>query len=1170
MSAPPPPPNSNRGTRQTAGANANTSTTSSAPQVHVSNLQPATLHAPQPTQAQRTAAAQNVRRQLLQSATTANVHSTIAQRLLDRAPVIGTQNLPELVTENRAFFRNAASMQQYVDSLFPIDREGTNMADLNLARQEAVSNPEVRTAQRLALEPILANLGISRVRGTRDFSVPSHFAPGDSTLLSTPDGRHCLTQVIRSLYLLDNVALAQNLSDVLREVQRRYPQALTINNALLLSTAPSDYFWQTVNGISRRIVMPLPPPFHPIHTFNRSLVNHTEFPVLDSASHFPGCSTGNSYFDYICGGEGAGARPYSQGSALNVRLSLEINRSRSATPDVDVANIWLLFPANTALARTTTGPDLDALFNAYPLLRTSLVATARGVLSSMGYLNDPNTPSQFPPAWWATTGGPTPQELWAVQYIMHSIAQIAPTQVTQLAIDLSEQLTTRDVRAGNHPQIQALLDRISDPYNIPAPDFPDTVRLQLGLPALQVQPSAPQPEIATLPVQPSAPLNPRTETEHEVNAYVQYVNGPDYSRAMVEADVGIFESYLPELISTLFPLETPSTAHPEAPTLSPALLAYIQSAENRVNQVTPQMQTIHRWLEHCGIDYSTGTITATQFSEDRLERTMQAESDSYRMQFTRILRHLSVTGQGNEARRLLAAMLSLYPQDRLPNRTAIDSWCAAAGTTYETVRGVMRPGAPELRGQVAAYTRYAQGNLYQRLTNARVSDADFIAGKNELIGALFPLVRTSRSAPNGPMLDQALGDYLNDPTNKATHRLTCRAVLGRFFMQSGIDVYRNSFTLPRLNRGLRSLENDSWRLNMDRIVRHLIITENTDLAAEYVNSIQEVYNAINPAERIENDPLLLALMRWETLIADAQPATQTSTHQPRFRGTTERPTQPGTATSTAGVGTPGTGLATGGPGRTPPSPPSTAATATGLVNRTSYDHIKVEYRDVSQFRNGCIVNAANGALQRGDGVCGAIFRRAGDGAAQLTAECNDIISRLPAGSRTQDGHRGLPPGSAMMTSAPGDTYSTQDVTHIIHAVGPHLKDARHYTELPVDAQGRVTSRDPIPAQARADLRNAYRNTFTLVAQLAADQGIRRVALPVISGGLYLYDTMSSFREGISIASEPAFRDLDITFCFWNPSNQDQAQALVNDAGRILQQSKNAERQNRGRGATNAP
>ncbi|MGL4733675.1 MAG: macro domain-containing protein [Enterovibrio sp.] len=1157
MSASPPPPNSNRGTRQTAGANANTSTTSSAPQVHVSNLQPATLHAPQPTQAQRTAAAQNVRRQLLQSATTANVRSTIAQRLLDRAPVIGTQNLPELVTENRAFFRNAASMQQYVDSLFPIDREGTNMADLNLARQEAVSNPEVRTAQRLALEPILANLGISRVRGTRDFSVPSHFAPGDSTLLSTPDGRHCLTQVIRSLYLLDNVALAQNLSDVLREVQRRYPQALTINNALLLSTAPSDYFWQTVNGISRRTAMPLPPPFHPLRAFDRSIVNRTELPVVAPANHFPRCSTGNSYFDYICGSSCACARRYSQASALNARLDLENNRSHSATLDVDIANIWLLFPANTALARTTTGPDLDALFHTYPLLRTSLVATARAALLAMGYLYDPDTPSQFPPAWWATTGGPTPQELWAVQYIMHSISQIAPAQVALLAIDLSDRLTTRGMPENYRAQVQALLDSISDPHNIPVPDFPNAVRSQLGLPALQVQPSASplEPEIATLPVQPSEPLNPRTETEHEVNAYVQYVNSPDYSRAITEVDVAIFDSYLPALIATLFPLERPSTAYPDAPTLSPALLAYIQSAANRVEQVTPQMQIINRWLEHCGIYYTTGAVTPERVTTYRFEQTMQAEDDTYRMQFSRILQHLSVTGQRNEARRLLELMLSIYPQDSLPSQTVIESWCATAGTTYEA-----------WRGHVAAYIRYVQGDLYHRLISTEANNADFTAGKNELIGALFPLEMPSHSAPNGPILDQALRNYLSDPANKVEHRITCRSVVERFFMQSGIDVRNNLFLLPRLNSALRSLQSDSWRLNMERIVRHLIMTENTDLAGEFVASIRDVYNAMNRTERRQDDPLLPVLARWEAMIADAQ----LSTRPPRFRGTAEGPTQPGMATSTAGVGLgTGTGLVTGGrggPGRTPPPPAPAAATATGPVNRTSFDHIKVENIDVSLFRNGCIVNAANGALQRGDGVCGAIFRRAEDGAAQLTAECNNIISRLPAGSRTQDGHRGLPPGSAELTSAPGETYSTQDVTYIIHAVGPHLKDARYYTELPVDAQGRVTSRDPIPARAQADLRAAYRNTFTLAVQ----NGIRRVALPVISGGLYLYDTISSFREGIGIASEPAFRGLEITFCFWNPRDQDQARALLNDAGRILQQSKNAERQNQGRGGANAP
>ncbi|MGL5250266.1 MAG: hypothetical protein ACRC7P_04210, partial [Enterovibrio sp.] len=162
MSAPPPPPNSNRRAGQAAGANANTSTAGTAPQVRVSDLQPTTLHGLQPTQAQRAVAVQNIRRQLQQSAATANVHSSIAQRYLDRALVIGTQNLPELVTQPRTYFRDITNMQRYVTNAFPMDQEGTDMVDFNQARADAVVTPEMRAAQRLALEPVLRDLGFSR------------------------------------------------------------------------------------------------------------------------------------------------------------------------------------------------------------------------------------------------------------------------------------------------------------------------------------------------------------------------------------------------------------------------------------------------------------------------------------------------------------------------------------------------------------------------------------------------------------------------------------------------------------------------------------------------------------------------------------------------------------------------------------------------------------------------------------------------------------------------------------------------------------------------------------------------------------------------------------------------------------------------------------------------
>ncbi|MGL5250007.1 MAG: hypothetical protein ACRC7P_02870, partial [Enterovibrio sp.] len=172
MSAPL-PPNNNRRASQTTDTDTNANgALSSNPQVRISNTAPVTVQGTLPAQSRRQAALQSVRRQLQQSSAAVQPQSSIAQRYLDRAPVIGTQNLPELVTQPRAYFRDITNMQRYVTNAFPMDQEGTNMVDFNQARADAVVTPEMRAAQRLALEPVLRDLGFSRIRGTREIEIP--------------------------------------------------------------------------------------------------------------------------------------------------------------------------------------------------------------------------------------------------------------------------------------------------------------------------------------------------------------------------------------------------------------------------------------------------------------------------------------------------------------------------------------------------------------------------------------------------------------------------------------------------------------------------------------------------------------------------------------------------------------------------------------------------------------------------------------------------------------------------------------------------------------------------------------------------------------------------------------------------------------------------------------
>ena len=124
----------------------------------------------------------------------------------------------------------------------------------------------------------------------------------------------------------------------------------------------------------------------------------------------------------------------------------------------------------------------------------------------------------------------------------------------------------------------------------------------------------------------------------------------------------------------------------------------------------------------------------------------------------------------------------------------------------------------------------------------------------------------------------------------------------------------------------------------------------------------------------------------------------------------------------------------------------------------SDSRIEVSAGDITQLDLDAIVNAANEALAPGGGVCGAIHRAAGP---ELAAAC------------AAAGH--CPTGEARIT--PGFALKAR---HVIHAVGPVWHGG---------------------GAGEADLLAAcYRNAL----QLAADQGLRSIAFPAISTGIYGY------------------------------------------------------------------
>lgn len=127
-------------------------------------------------------------------------------------------------------------------------------------------------------------------------------------------------------------------------------------------------------------------------------------------------------------------------------------------------------------------------------------------------------------------------------------------------------------------------------------------------------------------------------------------------------------------------------------------------------------------------------------------------------------------------------------------------------------------------------------------------------------------------------------------------------------------------------------------------------------------------------------------------------------------------------------------------------------------------------QDIVKMKTDAIVNAANTELKMGGGVCGAIFKAAGE--AQLKAAC-DFLKPIKT-------------GEAVIT--PGFDLPAK---FIIHAVGPIYS---HWCK----------------EQNVSYLRAAYLNSM----KLAIENNCESIAIPLISSGIYGYPK----NEALQVAS----------------------------------------------------
>lgn len=167
--------------------------------------------------------------------------------------------------------------------------------------------------------------------------------------------------------------------------------------------------------------------------------------------------------------------------------------------------------------------------------------------------------------------------------------------------------------------------------------------------------------------------------------------------------------------------------------------------------------------------------------------------------------------------------------------------------------------------------------------------------------------------------------------------------------------------------------------------------------------------------------------------------------------------------------------------------------------------IEIIQTDITDLDVDVIVNAANSGLQRGGGVCGAIFSAAGP--YELEDACNEI--------------GGCETGSAVIT--PGFDLKAD---YIIHAVGPIWNGGNDNEE--------------------ELLYSAYEQSLIL----AKDNDCGSIAFPVISSGIYGYPKKEAWKVAVKscrdfINANPDY-DINIIFAVISEKSKEMGENTLNE------------------------